>query len=106
MVNCITSEANLPSGEKVQFHVGGPTSEIAFSKGDIIGMLYRASSIASFAPYLYNTSAINLFGEQGSPLLGYSLSSRSERDQLSLGNLRAATFLPILALDLCKFSMN
>lgn len=103
MVNCISSEAGLPSGETAQFHVGGPTSGIVFNEGDIIGILYRSSSITSFAPYLYNTSAINPFGEQGSsPLLGYSLSTRGERDRLSLRNLQAATFLPVLALDLCK----
>ena len=107
MVNCITSRATLPNGERVQFHVGGPTSGIVFSEGDIIGMLYRASDVASFAPYLYNTSIINPFRKEGSPSLGYSLSTRSDsRSPLSLTDLQPATFLPILALDLCKFCVN
>ena len=106
MVNNITSEATLPSGQRVQFHVGGPTAEMMFNEGDIVGVLYRASNIAMFAPYLYNTSIIDPFGEPGSPpSLGYYLSSRTDsRGTLSLRNdLQSATFLPILAIDVCKF---
>ena len=109
MVNFITSEATLPSGQRVQFHVGGPTAEMMFNEGDIIGVLYRASNIAAFAPYVYNTSTINPFGEPGSPpSLGYYLSSRTDdRGTLSLrNNLQSATFLPILAIDVCKFCMG
>ena len=107
MVNCITSQATLPNGKRVQFHTGGPTSGIVFGEGDIIGMLYRASDIASFAPYVYNTSIIYSFREQGNPPLGYFQSTRSDsRSSLSLSDLQPATFLPILALDLCKFRVN
>jgi hypothetical protein len=108
MVNCITSEATLPNDERVQFHVGGPTSEIMFNEGDIVGVLYRASNIATFAPYLYDTSIIDSFGEPGSsPPLGYYLSSRTDdRSPLSLGSLQPATFLPILAIDVCKFCVQ
>jgi hypothetical protein len=105
MVNCITSETTLPNGERVQFHVGGPTSEIMFNEGDIVGMLYRASNIATFAPYLYDTSIIDPLGEpESSPPLGYYLSSRTdERGTLLLSSLQPATLLPILAIDVCKF---
>lgn len=108
MVNCITSNATLPNGQRVLFHVGGPTAEMMFSEGDIVGILYRASDIATSAPYLYNASIIDPFGEPGSPLpLGYYLSSRSDsRGTLSLGSLQSATFLPILAIDVCKFCVQ
>ena len=108
MLQCVTSQATLPSEETVRFHSGGPASGsegMMFSEGDIIGILFRSSSVASFVPYVYNTSIINPFEEQGSdPPLGFSLSSRTERVRLSLRDLEAATFLPMLALDLCKFS--
>lgn len=105
MINCIVSEATLPSGEIIRFHVGGPTSDIMFSEGDIIGMLYRSSDISTFSPYLYDTSIVNPFGEPGSPPpLGYLLYTRTDsRTPLSVRGLSARTFLPILALDTCKF---
>lgn len=106
MQQCITSEATLPNGETVQYHVGGPSSGMMFSEGDIIGILFRSLSVASFAPYLYNTSIVNPFGEQGdNPPLGYSLTSRTERSHLSLQDLQAAAFLPVLALELCEFTL-
>lgn len=105
MVNCIASETTLPSGERVGFHVGGPPSGMVFSEGDIVGILYRPSDIASFASYLYNTNAVNPFGEwrESQPPVGYYLSSRIDSTTpLSLTDLQPDTFLPILALDVCK----
>ena len=103
---CITSEATLGDGETARFHFGGPlpgVEGLSFNEGDIIGILFR-TDVAAFVPYLYNTSIINPFRDQSDEeLLGYFLTIRNERPDLSLRNLQSAPMLPMLALDLCKF---
>lgn len=106
MHECITSEVTLGDGETARFHFGGPLPGIeglSFNEGDIIGILFRAE-VAAFVPYLYNTSIVNPFQDRtDKELLGYFLTTRTERPELSLRNLQSAPMLPILALDLCKF---
>lgn len=110
MQQCIVSEARQDDGTTVRFHTGGPTQTsegLTFREGDILGILFRSANAASFAPYLYNTSVVNLFQNQldhQQPPIGYFLSTRAERTQLSLQNLQADTLLPLLSLDICKFT--
>lgn len=107
MHQCTTSEVTLGDGETARFHFGGPLpgrEGLSFSEGDIIGVLFRAESVAALVPYLYNTSIVNPFRDQiDRELLGYFLTTRGERPVLSLQNLKSAPMLPMLALDLCKF---
>ena len=110
MQHCVMSEAVLASGEEARFHIGGPilgSEGLAFKEGDIIGILFRSRNVASFTPYLYNTSIINPFRDTVDNPLGYYISTRSQRTQLSLqnSNLVTAALLPLLALDICKYTV-
>lgn len=104
---CVTSEVTLDNGERARFYSGGPTTGtmgITFSEGDILGIYFRRFSIASFVPYLYNTSIVNPFQDQESQPLGYYVNARSQKSRVSLQNINVATMLPLLALDLCEFT--